>query len=358
MSQTATARDECLAEACALYERDELEAAVAAFQRVLELDPGHVEARYKLANSLKGLNRLAEAAEQYRGVLSRNPHHAESLNNVGAIYQADELFDTAETCYLQAIWYKPGLAPPYVNLGRIMQGQGRHEDAARIYQRALDQGLDAGLFGHLLAALKGEGASRAPQNYVRETFDAFAAGFEQRVVGQLGYRVPELLAGMVKALLPAAPQVLDLGCGTGLAGEALRTTGARLTGVDLSPRMLEVAAAKGCYQALHEADVVAWLQQGAPAAFDLVVAADVFIYIGDLEEVFAGVRRVLRTGGLFAFSVEACRQGDYQLLETGRYAQSPAYVAALAARHGFTLRRGEPAGVRAGIEGDLYLLAL
>jgi predicted TPR repeat methyltransferase len=358
MSQTATARDECLAEAGALYERDELEAAAAAFQRALALDPEHVEARYKLANSLKGLNRLEAAAEQYRGVLARNPRHAESLNNVGAIYQADELFDTAETCYLQAIGYKPGLAPPYVNLGRILQGQGRHDDAAEIYQRALDQGLDADLFGHLLAALKGAGTPRAPQNYVRETFDAFAAGFEQRVVGQLGYRVPGLLAGIVKPLLPAAAQVLDLGCGTGLAGDALRASGARLTGVDLSPRMLEVAAAKGCYQALHEADLMTWLQQSAPAAFDLVVAADVFIYIGDLDEVFAGVRRVLRAGGLFAFSVEACAEGDYRLQDTGRYAQSPGYVAALAARHGFSLRHGEPAGVRAGIEGDLYLLAL
>lgn len=358
MSRTASAHHECLAEACAFYERDELEAAVTAFQRVLELDPEHVEARYKLANSFKGLHRLEEAAIQYRGVLARNPHHAESLNNVGAIYQAEELFDTAETCYWQAIWYKPGLAPPYVNLGRILQGQGRHDVAVQIYQRALDQGLDAGLFGHLLAALKGEGAARAPQNYVRETFDAFAAGFEQRVVAELGYRVPGLLAEMVQPLLAAGPQVLDLGCGTGLVGEALRATGACLTGVDLSPRMLEVAAAKGCYQALHEAEVVTWLQQSPPAAFDLVMAADVFIYIGDLEEVFAGVRRVLRPGGLFAFSVEACAEDSYRLLETGRYAQSPGYIAALAARHGFSLRQSRPAGVRAGIEGDLYLLTL
>lgn len=348
--------EDLFAQACVLYERDELEPAVAAFRLVLELVPEHVEARYKLANSLKALKRPEAAAEQYRGVLSRNPRHAEALNNVGAIYQADELFDTAETCYRQAIWYKPELAPPYVNLGRILQGQGRHDAAAEIYQRALDQGLDRELFGHLLAALTGEGAARAPQSYVRETFDAFAAGFEQRVVGELGYRVPGLLADMARPCLGPAADVLDLGCGTGLAGEALRASSASLTGVDLSPRMLEVAAAKGCYTALHEAEVVSWLKDAAPESFDLVVAADVFIYIGDLEEVFAGVRRVLRPGGLFGFSVETCAEGTYRLLETGRYAQSPAYVEALAGRHGFRVQQRLAAGVRAGIEGELYLL--
>lgn len=345
------------AAACAFYDREQPAQAVPLFEQVLAEQPGHIEARYKLANSYKELQRNDAAAAQYRALLARDPRHGEALNNVGALYQAQGLFDTAENCYRQAIAYRPGLAPPYVNLGRILQGQGQHEAAAQVYRRALEQGLDAGLFGHLLAALSGAGAPRAPQAYVRETFDAFAPGFEQRVVGELGYRVPELLAALVLPGLPPEAQGLDLGCGTGLAGAALRGRLAALTGVDLSARMLELAAAKGCYTALHEAELSNWLSGAPAAAFDLVLAADVFIYIGDLEDTFAGVARVLRPGGQFAFSIELCEGQDYRLQETGRYAQSPAYVAALAGRHGLALRHTQPWEVREGMPGRLFVLA-
>jgi predicted TPR repeat methyltransferase len=138
--------------------------------------------------------------------------------------------------------------------------------------------------------------ARAPGSYVRETFDSFAAGFEQRLVGELDYRVPAELAELVRRHgAAAAPMdVLDLGCGTGLVGDALGPLAAMLAGVDLSPRMLEEARAKGRYSALHEADIADWLAGAADACFDLVIAADVFIYIGELEQVFRHCARVLR----------------------------------------------------------------
>ena len=151
--------------------------------------------------------------------------------------------------------------------------------------------------------------------------------------------------------------MLDLGCGTGLAGMALQGRAGHLVGVDLSPRMLELAQAKGCYHALHEAEITAWLQAAPADAFDLVIAADVFIYIGDLDMVFAEVNRVLRAGGQFAFSTELCDGGSYRLQETARYAQSPAYVDDLARRHGLAVRRMQGWEVRTGVEGRLYLLA-
>lgn len=344
------------AEASALYDRNQLAEAGERLERVLAADAAHIQARYKLGNVLKEQGRLDEASAQYRALLGRDPRHAETLNNLGAIYQAQEIFDAAETYYCQAMACKPDLAPPYVNIGRIMQGQGRHDEAAQIYRKALQQGLDAELFGHLLAALSGEGGARAPAGYVRETFDAFAAGFEHRVVDELGYRVPGLLVALVRSQGRSGLDVLDLGCGTGLVGTALGPLARSLAGVDLSPRMLEEAARKGCYTALHDADIAPWLAQAGPASFDLVVAADVFIYIGDLQEIVREVRRLLRPGGLFAFSVEVCEAGEFQLQPTGRFAQSRAYVEGLAARHGLRLLAREAADVRSGIEGDLYLL--
>ena len=342
-------------EATALYERSELDGAALRFERILAADPAHVEARYKLGNVLKEQGRLEEASAQYRAVLERSPRHAETLNNLGAIYQSQELPDAAAACYRQAMDCKPGLAQPYVNLGRILQGQARHQDAAFVYRMALEQGLDAGLFGHLLAAADGGASLRAPASYVRETFDAFAAGFEHRVVDDLGYQVPQSLVAMVRTHGGPGADVLDLGCGTGLVGAALGACRS-LTGVDLSPKMLEEAGRKACYTALHDADIVDWLARAAAASFHLVTAADVFIYIGDLQGVFREVKRVLRPHGLFAFSAETCTDGEFRLLPTGRYAQSRAYLEALAAGSGMVIQARETVQVRAGIAGDLYLM--
>jgi len=118
-----------------------------------------------------------------------------------------------------------------------------------------------------------------------------------------------------------------------------------LTGVDLSPNMLEEARRRGVYDRLVESDIVAFLDMQTDQ-FDLIVSTDVFIYIGDLSKVFAGVRRALRTGGLFCFSVEAIDEGDFVLRPTLRYAHSQPYLSRLAGRNGFVVVTIEPHAVR------------
>ena len=68
-----------------------------------------------------------------------------------------------------------------------------------------------------------------------------------------------------------------------------------------------------------------------------MLAADVFIYVGALDEVFAGVRRVLEPGGRFAFSVEAAAADvSFELRPSLRYAHGEPYLRALARRHGLS----------------------
>lgn len=366
-------------QALALYERGDA-AAAPLFEQFIAAAPDHVEARYKLGNVHKDAGRLDAAAAQYDEVIRRDPAHAQALNNLGAVRQLQGDDRAAEASYREAIVRQPQLSEPRVNLGRMLQTMGRHEDAATVFAEAqslgLDAGLDAGLFGHLLAAARSAGSAgaptanpRAPDDYVRQTFDAFASGFEQRVVGELGYDVPQQLValavrdGLAQAVAReggAESPVLDLGCGTGLVGDALAAAPLklRLIGVDLSSAMLAEATRKGRYQSLHNADVESWLGAAPAQTFSLIVAADVFIYIGELDTLFAHCARVLGPGGRFAFSVETCGGDGYRLLPSGRYAQADAYVAELAARHGFTLRVREPAEIRRGIQGALYLLRL
>ena len=172
---------------------------------------------------------------------------------------------------------------------------------------------DAGLFGHLLAAARGEASAPAPASYVRETCAAFAPGFEHRPFGDLDYRVPQGIADLVRghaaALVAnrgaARLDVFDLGCCTGLVGDAPGGLAASMVGVDLSPRTLEAARKKGGYAHLHEADIVAWLAAAPAAQFDLVVGADVFVHSGDLIGVFRDTVRALRRRGMIAFSIES-----------------------------------------------------
>jgi len=145
------------------------------------------------------------------------------------------------------------------------------------------------------------------------------------------------LAGLGRGSFRSA---LDLGCGTGLCAPYLKPLTGELTGVDLSRQMLEKARALGLYERLVHADIVSHMTQ-TDERHDLVTAADVFIYVGDLAPVFSALDRVLEPGGIFCFSAEtaADENADFELLPSLRYAHSERYLRELAARHGLRVAR-------------------
>jgi predicted TPR repeat methyltransferase len=188
---------------------------------------------------------------------------------------------------------------------------------------------------YLLDALCGHPHRAAPISYLEQHFDAFAPSFDAKLVDLLGYRVPEQLAALTSRHRRACTEILDLGCGTGLAAAPLNGFGGRLTGVDVAGGMLAEAAKRKLYAELVKAEAVAFLAETA-ARFDLVFAADMLVYIGDLAPLFAGAARVLRAGGLFCLSIETGAKG-VTLQPSGRFAHEPDYVRSLAAAD-FVLR--------------------
>jgi predicted TPR repeat methyltransferase len=201
----------------------------------------------------------------------------------------------------------------------------------------------------------GEGAAPAiaPKQLVTQLFDQCADRFDEILVGALKYQAPDLLLEMIERLVSSRNlDILDLGCGTGLVGSRARSLAGTLTGVDLSSRMIELARKREVYDKLVCGGLIEFLRTQI-GNFDLAVAADVFIYIGDLSAVFAGVRGALRPGGFFAFSVEASEQQDYVLGSNLRYAQSTGYLRRLANDHGFALEAIEPAIIRRQDETDV-----
>ena len=174
--------------------------------------------------------------------------------------------------------------------------------------------------------------------------DDYAPDFEKHLVGALGYRGHEAIADQLQRVAPGRrfASALDLGCGSGLCGALLRERCDVLAGVDVSARMLGEARARGVYDRLAQAEIVQHLALERPGSLDLVVAADVFIYFGRLDDVFAAVRRVLQPGGLFAFTLEAARddEGDVvagDALQGTRSRHAARHVRSLAQANGFAL---------------------
>jgi predicted TPR repeat methyltransferase len=234
---------------------------------------------------------------------------------------------------LQALELTPGYASAWFALGEIREKIGDRAGAIEAFAKARDAGPEdrhgAGL--HLIR-LSGGSPAEMPAAYVRTLFDHYAEGFDRALMQGLGYRAPALLLAAAEAICAEKrfSAMLDLGCGTGLAGAAFRPIVDRLVGVDLSPGMVEQARAKQLYDRLAVDDVMHFLagEKTAGAIYDLVAAADVFVYLPDVTPVAAAAAAVLSPGGIFAFTVETHRGMGVMLGDALRYAHSADHVRA------------------------------
>jgi predicted TPR repeat methyltransferase len=322
----------------ALMDRGDDDRALEAYRNALAARTPFPEAHNNLAAALLYRGDLVGAVEECRRALAERPGYALALNTLGAALARLGRTDEAVAALRQAVHFRPDYANAYHNLGNALDQAGRLEEARHAYRAALRINPSLAEARYDLAAL-GEGPPPpcTPCPYLLRLFDTYAASFDQHLVDALHYQAPELLHEAVCAVAPRTGlDVIDLGCGTGLVGKLFRGLAARLTGIDLSPGMLRQAARRGVYDQLVQADVLDYLN-ARQGPCDLVLAADVFIYIGDLEYVFTAVARLLRSGGLFAFSLESTAAADYLLQPNRRYAQSPAYIHRLAGRHGLAV---------------------
>lgn len=322
-----------------------LDEAAAAYRAAVAhgLDEGM--AHYNLGSVLRQAERQAEAEDAFRQALALRPDHAEAWNNRGNLWRDLDRFGEAAVGYRRALALRPDWADAHDNLGAVLyllHEQGGTEEAAELARRWRRDHPGNPLARHIGAAIAGEEADpRAPDDYVRQTFDLFAEEFDRKLA-ELDYRAPALLAGLLAGeAVDGGLDVLDAGCGTGLCAASLRPRARRLVGVDLSEGMLERARARGLYDDLQAAELVGFLA-GVPGAFDLVMAADVFCYFGVLDEAFAAARAALRPGGRLAFTVEELAAEDgrpHRVATHGRYAHAESYVRAALAGAGFELLR-------------------
>ncbi len=315
---------------------------------VLADDPTLPEVWQTLAEAQMALGQTEAAAHSYAQCLALGPGSATLLAQQAQCLTRLSRWVEAEQAYRAALQLAPGNVQALTELGGLYREAGRFEEAASCFKQALAHGGDAELLGYFLAAVTPQAALAAPpRQYVQTLFDQYADEFDTHLVDQLGYRGHQRLIDHLPPEASAqAQRVLDLGCGTGLCGAQVRARAQHLVGVDLSPAMVEKARARAVYDALHVADIHDFLAT-ARETYDLVLAADVFIYVGPLEQAFALLATRMRPGGWLAFTVEDAPAGQgVQLLPSLRYAHAPDYLQDLAQRHGFTLAASHEDAIR------------
>lgn len=321
--------------------------AAAAYSRAIDLAGSNRSVAGPLYN-LAGLyidSDPAESEHLLRRALRADPDCVAAWHGLARALTAQKKLSEAFDASCRGTLLAPEGASRDL-VGRALLHFGEHERARQHYRAwAEAEPLNPVPLHHLKAIedpRTTEGASRA---YVESTFDRFAPTFERKL-HSLGYRVPDLIAEMVATLHPRACGnlgVLDAGCGTGLCGPVLRPYARKLTGVDLSDRMLDAAAARNCFDELHKDDLVA-LARRRPRTFDLVVCADTFCYFAALDEPFAAIATAIEPGGHLVFTVEAIDDddNDHELRASGRFAHSPHYVQRILQQAGLkmvTIRR-------------------
>lgn len=341
-----------------LMEQGRLAEAEASYRRALELETNFAAAHHFLAIALRAQDRFDEAEASCRRALAHKPNFAAAYDILGSVLMDLRRPAEAEASYKRALDLNPNYVAAYNNLGNALRAQGKTAEARECYRRLveIDPGDDVAL--HWFLALSGRSAERAPSKYVATVFDGYAKTFDAHLTGALNYRAPEQIVGLIRGIMRPRDEnwdVLDLGCGTGLAGAAIAPNARQLVGVDLSAKMLDKARRRNVYSRLVNSDLLEMTRQEPSAGYDAITATDVFIYLGRLDDIVAQAKRLLRPAGVFAFSIEAldplqtasqATVQDFQLLPTARFAHSSAYLSRLAAEHGFEIRHFSPTTIR------------
>src|SRR5579872_3177414 len=309
--------------------------ALLSYEHAFALDPNNADAATLSGGALLELRRYEEALAKYELALAICPDQVEALCAKGDCLRNLGRAAEAAATFLRAVELDPDRASVWRLLGNVYEQLGDRDGAINALRRAreIDPSDPLGASVELMR-LGADEVSEMPPAYVRLLFDQYAATFDSALVERLGYRGPSLLLEAVLSACQARQKpthfkhAIDLGCGTGLVAGAFVHLVDRFIGIDISPAMIEKARATGLYARLEEADLLQGLRTTSDSSADLVVSADVTIYLADLVPVLKEASRVLASGGLLALTLER-HDGDGVILGAGRrYAHSVSYVRA------------------------------
>lgn len=301
------------------------------YLRILRDTPNDFDANRLIATNYAEQGQVDEALHYFVRAVTIDPNQPTLQCLAADFYMQKDLREQAYPHYQKAMQLDPRMTRPYYGLGYIFWQSQRFDEAEHYCRLALQLDPDyADVCFALGSVLKERGRNSEAVEYLKKARALDAS-------------------------------VLDLGCGTGLCGQEFRQAADHLTGIDIAPKMIVEVQKKQLYDELHASDIIAFLER-TERRYDLFIAADVFVYVGALEQVFTLVRAKALPRACFIFSVEHADGDGFRLTSSVRYAHSRAYIEALAPPHGFTIQDRQPVGIRKErgewIQGELYRLQL
>ena len=347
-------------------------AAIATYEKLLQQIPNHAAANFQLGTLLLATGATEKSLPYFLIIDEHHPHHFETQTNLATAYIHLGKINQARIHYQKALEINPEDTQVLFNLGVINMQQGNTDNAIQNYQRALKINPDlfdvqnnigvaflaknhpAFALQHFREALRLQPDNQAiqytvsmlsqdqrllasPPDYIKNLFDAYADHYEMHLLQGLDYNVPTLLLDAVRRIIKKPGKqldILDLGCGTGLTGVPFKPFANKLVGVDLAEKMLAVAAEKNIYDELIQNDMLTALTS-FQNAFDLIIAGDALVYVGDLGMLFTAAAKALRKSGLFTFNTEITDKDDYTMNQSGRFSHQKNYLDRLAGDNQF-----------------------
>ena len=314
-----------------LIKKNQFNEALIFFEKALELNSNFVDALNNLGSVQHKLGNLDQAVRLYKRVVALDTNYAlESENRILSVIYFFSQGDIQEALEILNILVQknPKDALLFNMLGGCLASIGQNEMAIANYQKALEFEPKYAIPRHMLNSLTGHTSKEPPKEYVKNLFDDYAHRFNDSLVNNLQYNLPFIIKELILELNKEKLEfnnVIDLGCGTGLAGKNLRDISTILTGVDVSENMISEAEKLDIYDKLLVGDIVEELSL-MEDKFDLLIALDVLIYVGDVKSIFQAVRKRCKIDSLFVFSVEIQDESGYSLLKSSRYAHSDKYI--------------------------------
>ena len=295
--------------------------AADALRARLQAGRGGLLARLTLVKALLASSDVATALEEARETASLNPGVAVAAMCLGEALLAANALPAAISELQRALRLDPSLQQARFLMAMAWLGAGEAEKALAIFAELESSPAIQALMTRARAIQK---AQRSDAGYVRHLFDQFSADYDTRMLGQLSYSAPRILRDLADLVMPGREQlaILDLGCGTGLAGAMFKDKAAHFTGIDLSPAMIARARMRDIYDSLIVGDI-----EALPAGqYDLILAADTLVYLGDLSPLFGTLGAHLLPDGYFLFTTEAKEGEGFELGPKRRWRHSEAYL--------------------------------
>lgn len=331
--------------ACCYANLNNLPVALDYLNKTIACKSDHADAHFALSQFYQQNNNISQAEFHLQQALAaKSSQQAMAEFNYGVLEYKKNNYPQAILHYKNSLKINPHLFAACYNLGSLYQKLKNHEDAIFYYKKALEINPQDPTCRYLIASLNNhsnnKAITKAPALYIEQLFDNYAPDFDYDLVTNLNYKTHILLRDLFLEHVTDTTQlnILDLGCGTGLAGELFKSNSKIVTGVDLSQKMLDVASEKKIYDHLIKAEINEYLNglnknDNLISHSDLILLSDVLVYYGQLDELFNNIKQHLMSKcGYLLFSVELLKSDnndnliDYQLTINGRYSHSIDYI--------------------------------